>query len=92
MRLHGRVSTFGTPGSDASEQARTDTPAIRAKNQAILLRASIVANVMERLDVYAALTIGAICGVDTQTRIRREHAERIVEAVLALSATTDMRV
>ena len=41
----------------------------------------VVANVMERLDVYAVLAAAH----DLHPIVKRQHAQRIVEAVLALS-------
>lgn len=55
---------------------------IRARTQAATRRASAVANVMERLEVIAAI---AADGHLSPLMERRRQAEQIVDAVLALT-------
>jgi hypothetical protein len=61
--------------------AVTSVLAIRAKNRAELAKAGAIDNVMERLQVFHAMTDGCVL----HPRVFREHAEQIVAAVLALT-------
>jgi hypothetical protein len=64
--------------------ATHDIKAIRERNRADMRRADIVDNVMDRLDVYAAVTFGQPL-MQMDRSVCREHAERIVRMVTALS-------
>lgn len=59
------------------------TKEIREQNKASRHRQSVVANVAERLDVFAACAVSR--PAHEYEQIRRAHAERIIEAVIGLS-------
>jgi hypothetical protein len=59
----------------------TDVRVIRERNRAERVQVSVVDNVLERLEVYATLAANH----EMHPRVKREHAERIVEAVLGLT-------
>jgi hypothetical protein len=59
-----------------------DLDQIRARNRFDRRRASTIAHVMERLDVFAAVAVTQ--PAHRYDALRREHASAIVNAVLAL--------
>jgi hypothetical protein len=76
---------------DPAVADRTQTRSIRANNRRATRRLSAIANVMDRLDVFAALiamrtrsTANGRTFTAEYEAIRRDHAERVVDAVLGI--------
>lgn len=64
--------------------ARNDVQRIRERNRVDNQRADLVSNVMDRLEVFAAVTFGR--PVEQLDRsVCKDHAERIVQMVTRLS-------
>lgn len=60
---------------------------IRDRNRAEQIQIDLLANVIERFDVYAAL---ANEHPERHANFKKQHAERMVDAVLALSGAREL--
>lgn len=65
-----------------SKHTAVDVKAIRARNRATSRRAHAVSNVIERLEHFGVL---AVARQPMTNAVIRQHAEQLVDAVLALT-------
>jgi hypothetical protein len=64
---------------------QTSVIAIRTRNRAEIAKADAISNVEDRLQVLVALATNCVI----HPKVVHEHAERIVEAVMALTKGTE---